>query len=124
MFCLFEKKKEHRQIVRKKTFLFGMILSIEKKDDLKDPEELVDLQSKFKEHRSDETLIEHGSRYDTNKLFESITQADTDTGEKLLKETESTIKAFAKLNESTLVYVKVLELKNRNGVIDTSLIRR
>ena len=59
----------HRQTLPEIKLFFGMILSSENKDDLKNPEKLVDLQSKFNELRSEEKIVEQGSRYDTNEVF-------------------------------------------------------
>ena len=67
-------------------------------------------------------LGKHNFHYDTKKLFEPITKAVTDTGQKLLEETKSATKAIEDLDGSN-VHVKVLELLNQNGLIDPSLVR-
>ena len=61
-------------------------------------------------------------QYDEKQLFEPITKTPTDTNQKLLEETKSTIKVIEKLVES-IKYVKTLESMNKNRVIDLSLIR-
>ena len=99
-----------------------MIQSIKNKDDLKDLEELADLQSKVKQVRLDEKLGKQGFHQDTKQQFESITKAVTDTNEKFLEETKYNTKAIESLDESN-VQAKALELMNKNGIVDSSLIR-
>ena len=60
-----------------------MIYSIKIKDDLKDLEELADLQSKVKQVRLEEKLGKQGFHYDTKQLFEPITKTIKDTNQKL-----------------------------------------
>ena len=97
-----------------------MIYLIKNKDDLKDLKEVADLQSKVKQVRLVEKLGKQGFHYDAKELFEPITKANTDTSQKLLEGAKST-KAIEELYESN-VHVKALELMNKNGVINSSLI--
>ena len=61
--------------------------SIKTKDDLKDLEDLADVQSKVKQVRLAEILGRQGFHYDTKELFGPITTAVKVTSEKLLEET-------------------------------------
>lgn len=99
-----------------------MIYSVKNKDDLQDLEELADLQSKVKQVRLEEKLGKQGFHYDTKQLFEPITKTIMDTNQKLLEETKYNTKAIENLDESN-AQAKALELMNKNGVIDPSLIR-
>ena len=99
-----------------------MIYAIKNKDDLKDLEELDNLQSKVKQVRLVEKLGKQGYHYDLKELFEPITKAVTDSNQKLLEETKSNTKAIENLDESNK-YIKTLELMNKNEVIHRSLIR-
>ena len=99
-----------------------MIDSIKSKDDIKDLEELADLQSKIKQVGLFEKFGKQGYHYDIKELFEPITIAVTDTSQNLLEKSKSTAKVIEELDESDL-HVKALELMNKNGVIHSSLIR-
>ena len=99
-----------------------MIYAIKNKDDLKNLEELDDLQSKVKHVRLVEKLGKQGYHYDIKELFEPITKAVTDSNQKLLEETKFNTKAIENLDELNK-YVKTLELMNENGLIHRSLIR-
>ena len=99
-----------------------MIFSRKSKNDLKDLEELADLQSKVKQVRLVEKLGKQGFHYDSKELFLPITKALTVTCQKLFEETKSTTKAIEALDESN-VHVKALELMIKNGIIDSILIR-
>ena len=68
-----------------------------------------------------EFVGEQYSFYNAKDPYEPISKAVTDTSAKLL-ENNSTTKSIEELNESN-VYVKALELLNRNEEIDLSLIR-
>ena len=87
-----------------------MISSI-KINDLKDIEELADLQSKLKQVRLVEKLGRQGYHYDIKEPFEAITKAVTDTSQNTLGETIVTTKAIENLDESKKK-VKTLELMN------------
>ena len=93
-----------------------------KKDNLKDLEELADLQSKVKQVRLVEKLGKQGFYCDTKEFFEPITKVVTDTSQKLLEERKSTTKAIEELDESN-VHVKTLQLINQSGEIHSKLIR-
>ena len=99
-----------------------MIKSINNEEDLKELEELKDLQTKVKQVRLVEKLGEQGFHYDIKELFEPITKAVTDSKQKILEETKSNTKAIENLNESNN-YVKTLDSINKNEVIHSSLIR-
>ena len=92
-----------------------------KKDDIKDLEELADLQSKVKQNRLVEKIGKQCFHLDIKKLLEPITKTVTDTSQKIHEETKSTRKAMEALDESN-VHVKALEFLNKNGVINSSLI--
>ena len=98
-----------------------MIYSIENNDEKKDSDEL-DLQSKVKFVRLVENLGKQGFHYGIKRLFEPITQAATDSSQKIIEETKSNAKAFLELDES-IVFKKTLELMNKNGVNHSSLSR-
>ena len=100
----------------------NMIFAIKNKDDLKDLEELDELQSKVKQTRLVEELGEQGFHYDVKEIFEPITKAVTGSNQKILEETKYNTKTIENLAESNK-YVKTLELKNKNEVIHSSLIR-
>ena len=91
----------------------------QKKDELKDLDELDGLQSKVKQVRMVEKLGEKGYHYDIEELFETITKTLTDTSQKLLEETKTNTKAIENLVE-TNKYVKTLE---SNELIISNLIR-
>ena len=83
---------------------------------------MADIQLKVKQVRLVEKLRKHGFQCNTEELFEPITNADTYTSQNLFQETKSTTKAIEELHEPN-VHVKALELMNKNGVTDSSLIR-
>ena len=99
-----------------------MIYTIKNKAGSKDLEELSELQTKVKQVRLEEKLGKQGFHYDTKQLFEPITKTITDTNQKLMEETKCNTKAIENLDEPN-VQAKALELMNKNGVIDPSLIR-
>ena len=76
----------------------------------------------MKQARLIDKLGKQGFEYDTKELFELITKAITDNSQKLLEETKSTTKTIDELDESN-VPVKASELLNKNGVLDSRLIR-
>ena len=83
---------------------------------------MADLQLKVKQVRPGEKLGKQGFHIDKKELFETTTKAVTDTSQKLLEETKPTTKAIEELDDPN-IHVKVLELLNKNGVIESSLIR-
>ena len=99
-----------------------MIYATKIKEEMKDVEELDDLQSNAKQVRSVEISGKLGYHYDINELFETITKAVTDGHQNLPKETKSTTKADMELDESKK-YIKTLESLNKNEVISSSFIR-
>ena len=93
-------------------FFFGNYIYddiFKKKNDLKNLEELADLQSIEKQVRLAEKLGKQGFQCDTKILYEPINEAVTDTSQKLHEETKSTPKAIEELDESN-VHVKTLEI--------------
>ena len=92
------------------------------REDVKDLDELADLQSIVKQVRLIGMLGKQGYHYDVTELFEPITKAVTDSNHKLLEETKSTTKAIEELDE-TNVHVKVLDFLNKNWVTHSSLTR-
>ena len=106
------------------TILFFYITDIFKKikDDIKDLNELVDLQSKAKQVRWVEKLGKQGFHDYIKEIFEPITKALTDSNQKILEEIKSITKAIEKPDGSN-VHVKSLALMNKNGVVQSSLIR-
>ena len=80
------------------------------------------MQSKVKQVRLVRKLGKKGFHYDTKELFEPICKAATDTTEIMHEDSKSTTRAIEEMNES-IVHVKDLKLRNRNGEQDTSLIR-
>ena len=62
-----------------------MIYSIKNKDDLKNLEELNDLQSKAKEDRLIEKIVKQGFHYDVKDFFEPITDSIKNTSEDITK---------------------------------------
>ena len=88
-----------------------MRYSIKNKDDLKDLDQLADLQSKVTQVRLAERLRKQGFHFDIKELLKPVTKAVTDTSQKLLEDTKSTKKTIGELDESN-VYVKVSELVN------------
>ena len=99
-----------------------MIFSRRTKDDLKDLEVLADLESNESQVRLFEMLGTQSFHYDTIELFEPISKAVTDTSQKLLEKTKPTTKTIEELDES-YVHVKNLDLLNKIGMINSSLIR-
>ena len=99
-----------------------MMYATKNKEELKDLEELDDLQSKVKQVRLVEKLGKQGYHYDIKELIEPITKAVTDSNQKTLEETKCTTKAIMELDESRK-YIKTLESMNENEVIHSSLIR-
>ena len=69
------------------------------KDELKNLEELEDVQSKVKQVRLVEKLGKQGFHYDVNELVAPITKAVTHSNQKLLEETKSNTKAIENLEE-------------------------
>ena len=63
-----------------------------------------------------------GFHYNIEELFEPITKAVTDSNQKVLERTKSNTKEFMELDEPN-EYKKTLELLNKNGVIQSILIR-
>ena len=90
--------------------------------DLKDLDELANVQSNAKQIRLVGKLSKKSFHYNTKRTVEPITKAVTDTSQNLHEETKSTKNAIEELDESN-VHVKLLELTNQNGVIQSSLIR-
>ena len=77
-----------------------MIYVTKHKDDIKDLDELVDLQSKVKEVRLVEKLGKHGFPYDIKNLFETITKTVTDNIQKILEGSKfSTKKLRHRMNQ-------------------------
>ena len=116
-------------MIAKKTFsasfskIINRMINLSKNEnDLKDLEELADLQSEVKQIRLVEKLGKQGSQFDAKKLFEPITKEVKDTSQKLLEETKSTTKAIEKMDER-IVHIKALELENKNGVVDSSFFK-
>ena len=104
-------------------FLYiNTIYSLKNEDELKDLDELADLQSKVKKVTLVEKLGKQGFHYDVRERFEPITKTLTDTSQKLLEETRFNAKAIENLDESNK-YVKTLKSMNKNEVIHSSLIR-
>ena len=99
-----------------------MTYSIKNTDELKDVDELADLQSKVKQVVLVEKLSKQGFHYDIKELFEPIRKAVTDSNQKTLEESKSTTKAIENLDE-IIKYVKTLELRNKNETVYPSLIR-
>ena len=89
-----------------------MIQSVKNKDDLKDLEELTNLQSQVKQIRLEDKLGKQGFHYDTKQLFEPIRTAVTDTSQKLIEETKINTKAIENMDDSNK-YVKTLELMKK-----------
>ena len=77
-----------------------MLYSIKKREDLKDLEELEDLQTKGKQNRLVKKLGKQGFHYVVEELFEPITKTIIDASQKLLKETTFNTKAIENLDES------------------------
>ena len=77
---------------------------------------------KGKTNRIGRKVRETGISLGYKRLFESTTKVITDTNEKLVKESIYTTEAIEKLNESKL-HLEVSQLINKNGVVDTSLLR-
>ena len=69
-----------------------------------------------------EKLGKQGFHYEIKEFFEPITEAVTDSCQKLLEETNSNTKAVEQLDESN-VQIEVSELINKNSVFRSSLIR-
>ena len=82
------------------------MFAIKNKEDTKDLEELVGLQTKVKQIRLVEKLGERGYQFDLNEIFEPITQTVTDTSQELLDEIKYNTKAIENLDES----IKTLKL--------------
>ena len=99
-----------------------MIHSIKNKDDLKDLEEFKDLQAKVKQVRLFEKLGKQCFHYDVKELYEPIKKTLGDTSQKLLEETKSNTKAIENLDELNK-YVETLDLKYKNEVLHSSLIK-
>ena len=92
------------------------------KKELKDPEELNDLQSNVKQVRLVEKIGKQDYHHDIKEIFEPIIKTLKDRSQKVLEETKSITKATANLDKSNK-YIKTLESKNKNEVIHSSLIR-
>ena len=67
-------------------------------------------------------LVKQSFHYVTKEPIEPVTNAATNRKEKFFEENKSNTKAVEELDKSN-VYVKVLELMNKNGVKDSVLIR-
>ena len=81
-----------------------MTNSIKKKDELKDFEEIDDLQSKVKHVRLVEKLGKQGFHCDVKKLFEPIIKAVRDSKQKLLERKRFNTEAIGNLDESNKNY--------------------
>ena len=103
-------------------FNVKIIYSKNNKDDIKNLEDLDDLQLKVKQVRLVEKLIKQGYHYDIKELFEPITKTLTITSQKSLEETKSKPTAIENLEE-TNKYFESLESMNKNGVIHSSMLR-
>ena len=99
-----------------------MFYPVKNKDDIKELEELPDLQSKVKQVRFEEMLGKQSFHYDSREFFEPITKTVIDASEKVLEETNSPTKVIEESNES-IVHMKALELMNEIGVTDTRITR-
>ena len=77
-----------------------MISSIKSKDELKDLEELKNLQWKVKQVTIVDKLCKQGYQYDLKELFKPITKTLTDTIQKLLEENKSNTKTIGNLDDS------------------------
>ena len=83
---------------------------------------MAELQSEVKQVRLVEKLDKQSFLVDNKQIFEPITKAVTDTSQQLVEETISTTKAIESLDESNF-QVEVLELMNKIGVIESTLMR-
>ena len=92
------------------------------KVEIKNLEELQDLQLKVLQVRLVEKLGKQAYHYDIKELFEATTKTLTDTNQKLIKETKFNTKASENLDQS-IRHNKTWESMNKNEVIHSSLIR-
>ena len=92
-----------------------------KNDELKDLEELDDLQSNVKQVRLVQKLGKQGFHYDVRELLEPITKPVTASNQKLLEESKSTTKAIMEVDESKKD-IKFLESTKKNEIIHPSSI--
>ena len=99
-----------------------MKYAIKNNDNIKELEELDDLQSQVKQVRLVENLGKQCCQYDMKEPFEPITKTVTDSNQTLLEKTKSNTKAIENLDESNK-YVKTLGSMNKNEVHQSSLHR-
>ena len=99
-----------------------MKLSIKNKENSDALEEPVKSKEQLNEVRLQAKTCEKGFNYDAKGLFEPITKPVSDTSGKVFQENKSTTRTIEALNQ-TNVQVKISELRNKNGVFNTTLIR-
>ena len=89
-------------ILFKIKYLNEMIYSVRNKDELKDFEQFLELQSKLEPARLEEKLGKHCFHCDMNELFAPITKTVADKIKEVIKETMSTTKEVESLNQETI----------------------
>ena len=78
------------------------MLHSKKKDDVKNFQELANLQSKVKQLRLEQKLRKEGVQHDIKEPVETDTKVVADTSKEKIKETKSTTKAIETLSQPNM----------------------